>query len=56
MRDFLENHLMIKIAPLDAFFGDCKGNILTRYKVTEKIRYLDVCALTENECISDRPS
>jgi len=47
LRDFPENHPMIKIAPLNprnAFFG-CTGNIVTRYEVTEKIRYVDVCAL-----------
>jgi len=50
MCDFLENHPMIKIAPLDprdAFFGGRTGNIVTRYEITgtEKIRYVDVCSL-----------
>jgi len=50
MRDFLENHPMIKITsldPRDAFFGDCTGNIVIRYEITgmEKIRYMDVCSL-----------
>jgi G:T-mismatch repair DNA endonuclease (very short patch repair protein) len=50
MREFLENHPMIQIAPLDprdAFFGGRTGNIVTRYEVTgnEKIRYVDVCSL-----------
>jgi len=50
MRDFLENHPMIKIAPLDprdAFFGGRTGNIVTRYETmgTEKIRYVVVCSL-----------
>jgi len=49
MRDFLENHPMIKIAPLDlrdAFF-DRTENIVTRYEITdtEKIRYVDVSSL-----------
>ena len=51
MRDFLENHPIIKSAPLDprdAFFGGRTENIVTRCEVaegTEKIRYVDVCSL-----------
>jgi len=50
MRDFVENHPIINIAPLDprdAFFGGRTENIITRYEITgtEKIRYVDVCSL-----------
>ncbi|XP_025163157.1 uncharacterized protein LOC112590523 [Harpegnathos saltator] len=50
MRDFVENHPMLRIMPLDprdTFFGGRTGNIVTRYEVTgdEKIRYVDVCSL-----------
>ncbi|XP_011631834.1 uncharacterized protein LOC105423675, partial [Pogonomyrmex barbatus] len=50
MREFLENHPMVQIPPLDprdAFFGGRTGNIATRYEITgtEKIRYVDVCSL-----------
>jgi len=43
MRDFLENHPMIKITPLDprnAFFGDYTRNSVIRLRK----KYLDVCA------------
>ncbi|KYQ50354.1 putative DNA polymerase [Trachymyrmex zeteki] len=50
VREFVEKHPMIQIAPLDprdAFFGERTGNIVTRYAVegNEKIRYVDVCSL-----------
>lgn len=50
MREFVENHPIIKIAPLDprdAFFGGRTGNVVTRYETSgnEKIRYVDVCSL-----------
>ena len=48
MHDFLENHPMLINPPLDpreAFFCDRTENIVTRYEVTEKIRYVDVCSL-----------
>jgi len=48
MRNFLENHPMIKIAPLDlrdAFFDDLTGNIVYEITGMEKIRYVDVCSL-----------
>ncbi|XP_011705890.1 PREDICTED: uncharacterized protein LOC105461097 [Wasmannia auropunctata] len=50
MREFVENHPMIKIAPLDlrnAFFGGRTGNVMTRYETSgnEKIHYVDVCSL-----------
>ncbi|XP_067209960.1 uncharacterized protein [Linepithema humile] len=50
MREFLQNHPMIEIEPLnprDAFYDGRTGNIVTRYEITdtEKIRYVDVCSL-----------
>src|SRR5215831_4971250 len=50
MREFVKNHSMVQIAPLDprnTFFGGRTGNISTRHEVTgaEKIRYVDVCSL-----------
>ncbi|XP_071581882.1 uncharacterized protein [Temnothorax nylanderi] len=50
MRDYLENHPLLKHAPLDprdAFYGGRTGNIATRREIrgTEKIRYVDVCSL-----------
>ncbi|XP_071581363.1 uncharacterized protein [Temnothorax nylanderi] len=50
MRDYLENHSLLKHAPLDprdAFYGGRTGNIATRREIrgTEKIRYVDVCSL-----------
>ncbi|XP_025160323.1 uncharacterized protein LOC112589827 [Harpegnathos saltator] len=50
MRDFLANNSMLEtelLDPREAFFGDCTGNIVTRYDVTgtEKIRYVDVWSL-----------
>jgi len=70
-REFLKNHLMIQIPPLDpryAFFGGRTGNIVTRtgnivtrYEVmnNEKIRYIDMCSLLvhiENRCLSNQTS
>lgn len=50
MQDFLKNHAMLNLAPLDprdAFYGRRTGNIATHCEVkgTEKIRYVDVCSL-----------
>jgi len=63
MRNFLENHPMIKIAlldPRDAFFGGRTMNIIFRYEVTgentlrERVFSVPICI--ENGCISDRTS
>jgi len=63
MREFLENHPMTKIAPLDprdVFFGVRTGNIVTRNygygENTLRERVLSVSVCTENGCISNRTS
>jgi len=49
MHNFLENHLLINLSldSREAFFGGRMENIVTRYEVTKKIRYVEnmLCVL-----------
>ncbi|XP_049823361.1 uncharacterized protein LOC109607458 [Aethina tumida] len=55
VRDFVENHPVLKTSPLnprDGFYGGRTGNTVTYYKCNEgeRIKYIDVCSLYPFVC------